>query len=97
MGIVADAITSGKKVVAYIDPCGWVEGHGHRVSFVVEGQSGHFPNGGGDTAPWYWGDQKDAAVSLEKAEKTAEAYNLKRGISKEEAVKIVLGSMFANR
>jgi hypothetical protein len=96
MGIVADSIAAGKRVVAYIPPDAWKEGHGHEVSFVIENQGGHFTSGG-DVAPWYWGDPKDAQKSFELAEKTAKEYNQRRGISNEDAIKIVLGSMFASR
>ncbi len=54
-----------------------------QVSIVVEGESGHFPTGGGDTAPWYWDEE------------TCNAKNAALGYSREEVLTIVGSSMFA--
>lgn len=54
----------------------------YRVSIVVEGESGHFPTGGGDVAPWFWN------------KKTCRVKNAARGYSREEESKIVASSMF---
>lgn len=86
------------KVVAWIDPLAFVEGSGYRVSLVIKGRSGHFPTGtwpyhGGpdETAPWFWGP------TLEDAQAAARQYNRDRGVSDEEAFKIVTASMFPGR
>ncbi len=54
-----------------------------RVSVVVEGVQGYFPTGGGDVVPWYWDEQ------------TCRAKNAALGYSREEELKIVGSSMFA--
>lgn len=80
--------------VVWIDPLGYIEGHGYRVSIVKEGETGHYPSGNwpydgakGHTLPWFWGP------TLEDAEKAAVEYNQKMGISPLEAEKIILRSM----
>jgi hypothetical protein len=82
------------RTVAWIDPTGFVEEHGFRVSLVVEGESGHHPTGTwpyrgkpGETMPWFWGP------TLAKAEAACDEYNKRRGISKEEAFKIIANTM----
>jgi hypothetical protein len=86
-----------KRMIAYIPATAWTQGKGHRVSFVTENEAGHSPNGnapeGGDVEPWYWGDPNDAAKSLKTAEETANHYNEKHGISKEDAMMILCSSM----
>lgn len=86
-------IPPGKCFVAYIPSGSFVPGKGCRVSIVIEGQAGHYPTGGGDKAPWYWGDDNDEARSLREAKQTAEVYNLRRGINAVEALRIVGESM----
>lgn len=54
----------------------------YRVSIVVENESGHFPTGGDDVAPWYWDYE------------TCRAKNAALGYSREEEFKII-GSSFA--
>lgn len=83
----------GRRVVAMIPPTSWVKGLGHRPAFVFEGDDCMTAQGGGDKAPWYWGDPNDCAKSLKLAEATAEEYNAKNGYSKEEADKIVMDSV----
>lgn len=63
--------------------------HGGFVpSLVVEGEPGHYPMTGstGREAPWVWG------YTYEKAAETCEKVNAERGISKEQAAKIVSSS-----
>jgi hypothetical protein len=45
--------------------------------------------------PWYYGNINDAATSYEEACRTAEEWNASRGISPEEAQKILDSSMMA--
>lgn len=94
IGDGAPDIDFSKKIVAYIPPGAFVEGQGFRVSFVVEGEDGHRPNGTwpyhgkpGESMPWFWGDDYAKAVEA------AESYNAARGISKEEAAKIISDSI----
>lgn len=63
--------------------------HGYRPSIVVEGTCGHFPNGGGDTEPWYWGDD------LEQAQEIAHKRNVGMGLSEEDEERILASSMVA--
>lgn len=60
---------------------------GYRPSIVVEGERGHFPNGGGDTEPWYWGH--DLAV----AQKIARDRNAAMGLSVKDQDRILMSSM----
>ena len=81
-----------KRTVAYIPGDAYSEENkGFRVSIVKEGETGHFPTGdtpeGGMTAPWYWGP------TYSDAKRVADRYNAERGISKEDALDIVGGSM----
>lgn len=82
------------RMVAYIPTDAFVEGHGWRVSIVVEGEDGHRPTGTwpyegkpGQTAPWFWGQD------FETARKMAREYNARLGISEVDAFKIVARSM----
>lgn len=82
------------KHVAYIPPGSHVEGHGYRVSIVVDGEAHHRPTGDwpyegkkGQTAPWFWGP------TFEDAQAAAVEYNQKMGISEKEAAIIVARSM----
>lgn len=83
-----------ERIVAYIPTDSYVEGHGFRVSFVVEGEFGHRPTGNwpykggrGQVMPWFWGP------TLEEAQAQADAYNEAQGISKMDAFIIVARSM----
>lgn len=89
-------IIKGRRFIYWIDPCGWQQGEGHRVSLVVENESGHFPTGGfghGDPYPWYWGDPIDCEKSLREAKKTAREANQKIGITEEAALEILSSSI----
>lgn len=82
------------RMVAFIPVEGYVEGHGYRVSLVVEGEDGHRPTGTwpyegkvGQQAPWFWGH------NYEEARKEARDYNAKMGIDEQTAFDIVTRSM----
>lgn len=86
------------RMVAFIPVDGHVEGHGYRVSLVIEGEDGHRPTGtwpydgsAGQQMPWFWGDKYDAAC------KVARDYNTQMGIDEETAFKIVTASMARGR
>jgi hypothetical protein len=86
------------RVVAVILAGKWVKGLGHEVCFVKEGEQGCYATGDepseyGGAAPWYWGDPDDEAKSFKAAQATADGYNERRGISKEDAAVIVAKSM----
>lgn len=89
------------RTVCYIPMTAFVEGHGWRVSFVIEGEDGHHPTGDwpyeaklGQKMPWFWG-HPDAPTekSYETAVTAANEYNARLGISVEEAQKIVADSI----
>jgi hypothetical protein len=82
------------KMVAFISAEQFVEGHGYRVSFVVDGEDGYRPTGNwpytgapGETLPWFWGP------TFEDAERTAREYNARMGISETETFEIIARSM----
>jgi hypothetical protein len=54
-----------------------------RVSLVFEGESGHYPTGGGDVEPWYW-DRNTCRVRNER-----------HGLNDSDVAEIIAGSMFA--
>ena len=62
---------------------------GYRPSIVVEDTAGHFPNGGGETEPWYWG------FDLEAARAIAHRRNAAMGVSIEDEQRIMESSMVA--
>lgn len=63
------------------------EESGFRPSIVVEGTPGHFPNGGGDTEPWYWGHD------LARAQQIAHEKNAAMGVTPEDEDRILMSSM----
>lgn len=80
----------------WIPADGYVEGHGYRVSFVFEYESGHYPTGddawiAGDASkrkPWFWGHD------YSEARKVAEDMNRTRlGLTAKDAAHIVTTSM----
>lgn len=75
----------------YIPTDAFVEGKGFVPSLVTEGEPGHSPLvGNGDFAePWYWGD------TYEKAQAIAAAENAKLGLTPDDVLTIILGSMGA--
>lgn len=64
-----------RRFCAFIPGDAYVEGHGFRVSIVIEGEPGHFPTGddnwraGRGRQPWFWGDE------YEEAKAAALSYN----------------------
>lgn len=91
-------IPEGRKWVAYIPAGAFVRGKGHRVSLVIDGETGHHPTGDPKSgkAPWYWGNPDNETTSYREAVATAERYNARRGISPEEAQRIVDESIAAS-
>ena len=91
-------IPAGKKWVAYIPAGAFVQGKGHRVSLVVEGDTGHHPTGDpkNGKAPWYWGNPDNERTSYSEAVATAATYNARRGIDADEAQRIVDESIAAS-
>jgi hypothetical protein len=80
----------------WIPADGYVEGHGYRVSIVVEYEAGHYPTGDnawiagdhGKRKPWFWGHDYDAA------RKVADDLNQERhGLSPKDAALLVATSM----
>jgi hypothetical protein len=78
------------RMVAYVGFDTHVAGQGYRVSFVKEGEAGHFPTGnwpytGGpeQTLPWFWGP------SLEDATRAMHDYNRQLGVEPDEAYRII--------
>jgi hypothetical protein len=91
-------VQNSPRIVAWIDPMGFVEDRGYRVSLVVEGEDGHYPTGDwpyhgkpGETLPWFWGP------SLEEAETACDEYNQKHGIDPKTAAIIVAQTMGLGR
>ena len=76
---------------------GFVEGHGWRVSIVIEGVEGHYPTGDLEFGkphhkePWFWGD------TYEDAEQVAAEANMKLGYSESDIVKIITSSFSGRR
>lgn len=82
------------RIVAFIPLDGYIEGHGYRVSLVVEGERFHRPTGtwpytgkAGESMPWFWGED------YEVAQAEAERYNRNQGIEPKEAMIIIARSM----
>ncbi len=76
----------------YINPTQDPAEHGGYVPSVVEhGKPGHWPMMGRDelAQPWVWG------ATLKEAEVACEEMNAEHGMSKLDAIKIVLSSMGA--
>lgn len=84
----ANEVAEG-RIVAIILAGKWVKGRGHEVFFAREGEQGYCLS----DDPWYWGDPGDEARSFKAAQATADEYNEKRGISKDDALLIVTASM----
>jgi hypothetical protein len=80
----------------WIPADGYVEGHGYRVSFVFEYESGHYPTGDdawiagdhGKRKPWFWGHD------LQEARKVADDLNQERlALSPKDTALLVATSM----
>lgn len=85
---------TGKRMVVFPMADEFVEGQGYRIGVATEGESGFRPTGTwpytgavGETMPWFWGP------TFADAQKACDEYNTRAGISKEEATKIILGTM----
>ncbi len=65
----------------------YVEGKGYRPSIVIEGEPGHYPNGGGDVEPWYWGHD------IETARGCCDKKNAAMGLAREDVDRIIASSM----
>lgn len=76
------------RFIFYVDETMRTE-HGYRPSVVVEGHAGHFPNGGDDVEPWYWGHD------LAGAQKIAHDRNAAMGVTPADEVRIIISSMGA--
>lgn len=78
------------RTAVWVDPTAYVKDEGYRVSVVTENEPGHHPTGDwpykggvGQTRPWFWGP------TLAEAEEQCRQFNLRMGVSAEEARKIV--------
>jgi hypothetical protein len=83
-------MAEGRPFCYYVPIDSHVPGKGYRPSVVFKDVAGHFPNGGGETAPWYWGGDFKAALEICKEK------NLEGGVSPEEAEAIVNSSIEAS-
>jgi hypothetical protein len=88
-----------QRIVAFIPADAFVKDHGFRVSFVKEGETGHYPTGTwpyhgkpGENIPWFWGGTGPDAY--EKAKETAKKYNERMGLTEQAVHEIVSQSMF---
>lgn len=82
------------RMVYFVCDDFFVEGHGYRVSIVMEGEKGHRPTG---TWPFHGGlDEKMPyffGPTLAEAQKRCLALNLRMGIDARETALIVASSM----
>lgn len=84
------------RMIVFIPLDGYVEGHGWRVSIVVEGEDGHRPTGvwpynPRSPLPWFWGE----GLPYLEALKLCDEHNERMGISAIDAAAIVGRSMRA--
>lgn len=96
---IIDALEAGierePRVCAYIPADAFDEGQdGYRVSFVKEGESGHFPTGvwpydPRKPKPWFWGP------SFREAKAAAKEYNKQLGLSEDDVNEIRTSSLKA--
>lgn len=78
----------GRRQCMYIDETQEPTARGYVPALVTEGVGGFRLMSGRDgAAPWVWGP------SLDDAKRTAEKYNADHGVTKVEAIKIVMSSM----
>ena len=71
----------------YIPADAYVKGKGYRVSIVAEDQPGHYPTGGNDTEPWFWG------YDLDEAQQACRTKNAELGLSETDQDRILASSM----
>lgn len=85
------------RMMAWIDATRWEKGKGHRVCFVRENEAGFFLSGdtpeGGMTEPWYWGNRDNAKKSLKQAQESADEYNERLGLTKDDCADILCSSV----
>jgi hypothetical protein len=91
---LADALANGARMAYYVPIDAYIEGHGYRVSIVVEGLSGHYPTGDwpytagpSQRMPWFWGHD------VEEARGHAERHNRRMGLSDLDVAAIITSSM----
>jgi hypothetical protein len=82
------------RQVLHVDETMYVEGHGFRPVFVIEGEEGYHENGTwpyegkvGQVMPWFFGP------TIEDARRQCAQMNERLGISEREAVMIVASAM----
>ena len=92
----AAKVTAPARIVCWANPMDYVKDHGFRVAFVTEGEdffrpTGNWPFTGapGESMPWFWGP------TIEDAQRAADEYNERLGVSKADALKIIGRSMTA--
>lgn len=85
-----------RRWVYWIPIDGFIEGHGYRVSIIIEGERGHFPTGDwpytpgtGQQPPWFWGH------FYNDAEHQAAISNADRGYDEATVWQIVNAAVFA--
>ena len=81
---------SGKRFAYFVQETNYDEKKGYMALMAVEGETGYYPMSGDPEklqAPWYWGHD------FKLAQKCADQKNAAMGLSKKDAIKIVLGTM----
>lgn len=77
----------------FVDETCLVKGEGYSPRLVFENIGGYLETGGGDTAPYRWGQQDNGTFSLEAAQAHCARVNARRGISPKRASEIVSGAI----
>lgn len=86
-----DLMREGRTFCFFVSIDCYDKERGFRPSIVFENEPGHYPNGGGDVEPWWWGhDYKGAQEICRKK-------NLEMGVDEDEVNHIVASSMFQSR
>lgn len=87
-----------RRILLYVDETMFVEGHGYRPVFVVEGEDGYRENGTwpyegkvGQTVPWFFGP------TIEDARRACAQRNELLGLTAPEAAMLVAQSMLASK
>lgn len=87
-------LDEGRSFCYFVGVDCYVEGKGWRPSIVFENEPGHYPNGGGDVEPWYWGRYRS---DYQLAQDTCREKNKHMGVDEDEALHIVASSMSVSR